>query len=109
MAKNEWNKYLLPGGLLVVIGGNFVGLGADMVNLVALITGLAIGVSNITRAERTNFMIGTMLLALVGFSAIASVPAIGGMLEQVIGAVATLAGTAGIVVASKVLWETAQS
>jgi hypothetical protein len=102
---------IFPGGLLIglliVVAVNFVGLGASMVSLVALIIGLAAGLLNLTRAgPPANFMIGMLLLA-IGLQFF--VAGLGGIVDQIISAVAKMAGTAGTVAAVMVLLADAQS
>ena len=106
--------------LLFLIIGTIAGINQDLiapytlwVGAVILLAGMTVGFMNVTKQEYTTFMVGCIVLAVIGLSGILGiVPAewgiVGYILKAWAGYLLVLSGSAGVATALKALWSTAK-
>jgi hypothetical protein len=94
----------LAGIVLAIIAGIATDLiAANIVTLVLVILGLAVGFMNITAKETTQYLVAAVAIMLAGSANIAIIPAIGPYLQAILANIVVFVAPAAIVVGMKTI------
>lgn len=95
----------IVGVLLAVIAGLVPALQTAFITWVLVIIGLAVGVLNISIKEQEKFLVAVIALVLV--SSGLNIPALGGIVQNIMANILALSAPAALVVALKAIYELA--
>ena len=103
---DKYLQYLMGAGVVVALFGSMI-ISTEMVNMVAILIGLTIGILNIDTKETLLFLVATIAITVVGTSTLIALPVVGSFLGSTVKAFIFLASAAAIPVALKTIWDLA--
>lgn len=102
----QLGKWAFSVGLIIAIVGG-LGFGQTWFAWLLVLLGLVVGFLNINERESQKFLLAAIAL-IVAATAWSVLPYVGGYLSAMLNNIIAFIGAAVLVVALKVLWETAQ-
>ncbi|MHC4248512.1 MAG: hypothetical protein ACYS9X_05225 [Planctomycetota bacterium] len=105
----KYGGYALLGALgLAVVVGLVPSLNSSTVRIILIILGLVAGLVNVTGEHRTEFLMATIALMLVGDANLDEVTSLGEAIERILYNIRLIAGPAALVGALAIIISTAR-